>query len=256
MAAEQDAAAQTGGSDPSTAYALTPLAGTRSRERANLHGTPCHHAGTRKWSLGDSSLTKKLKVLEDSPGSVKRWAYERGITIHVCHDCQRNGYIRDQVGEPPRQVRGEAQDQADDAWEDRAIYARTDIGATEKQTLVSARRKQGVFRERVIQAERRCRLTGVDDADHLRASHIKPWKVSTDKEKLDGNNGLLLAPHIDHLFDRGYISFKDSGLVIVSKACPKALIKSWGINLSVSPQPVRRAQRAYLAYHRSHVLRK
>jgi hypothetical protein len=228
-----------------------------TKRRANLHGTPCHHMGTRKWSLGDkSSLTKKLKVLGDGPGSLNRWASERGIGIHVCYDCQRNGYIHDQVSEPPRQVQDEAQDQVDDAREDRAIYARKDIGATEKQALVSARRKQGVFRERVIQAERRCRLTGVDDADHLRASHIKPWKVSTDKEKLDGNNGLLLAPHIDHLFDRGYISFRDSGQVIVSKVCPKALIKSWGINLSVSPQPVRGAQRPYLAYHRGHVLKK
>ena len=113
------------------------------------------------------------------------------------------------------------QDQDPEALADREVFARTDIGPTEKQTLVNARRGQGLFRERVIALEGRCRVTGVELVDHLRASHIKPWKDSSDQEKLDGNNGLLLAPHIDHLFDQGYISFTDVGDFIVSTKCPR-----------------------------------
>ena len=112
------------------------------------------------------------------------------------------------------------QDQDPEALADREVFARTDIGPTEKQTLVNARRGQGLFRERVIALEGRCRVTGVELVDHLRASHIKPWKDSSDQEKLDGNNGLLLAPHIDHLFDQGYISFTDVGDLIVSTQMP------------------------------------
>jgi putative restriction endonuclease len=122
------------------------------------------------------------------------------------------------------------QDQDPDARSDRDVFARTDIGPTEKQTLVNARRGQGLFRERVIQYEGKCRVTGVDLVDHLRASHIKPWKASSDLEKLDGNNGLLLAPHIDHLFDQGYLSFTDFGDPIISAKCSTVLLKAWGID--------------------------
>lgn len=98
-------------------------------------------------------------------------------------------------------------------------------------------------------------MTGIDLVNHLRASHIKPWKVSSDLEKLDGNNGLLLAPHIDHLFDQGYISFTDFGDLIVSSQCPLVLLKAWGIDDSMNLAPFRVAQRRYLEFHRAHVLK-
>jgi putative restriction endonuclease len=144
------------------------------------------------------------------------------------------------------------EDQDPDARAEREVFARTDIGPTQKQTLVNARRGQGLFRERVIQYERKCRVTGVDFVDHLRASHIKPWKDSTDQEKLDGNNGLLLAPHIDHLFDQGYISFTDEGDVLVSQKCSAIVLAAWGISRSINVGSFRETQRPFLAYHREH----
>jgi putative restriction endonuclease len=105
----------------------------------------------------------------------------------------------------------------EDALSD-SIRNRTDIGETEKTQLVKARRGQGIYRTNLEAFEIKCRVTGVTNKRHLRASHIKPWRMSTDFEKLDGNNGLLLSPHIDHLFDQGFISFKDNGELIVSPA--------------------------------------
>ncbi|MGB8583308.1 MAG: HNH endonuclease signature motif containing protein [Candidatus Sulfotelmatobacter sp.] len=87
---------------------------------------------------------------------------------------------------------------------------------TERQALIVAPRGQGLFKQRVMQVESRCRITGVTNPIHLRASHCKPWRDSTNDERLNGENGLLLTPAMDHLFDRGFISFEDSGLVIVS----------------------------------------
>lgn len=75
---------------------------------------------------------------------------------------------------------------------------------TDKVELIKARRGQGIFRRRVLATEPYCRLTGVSDPRFLRASHIKPWVVSDNNERLDGNNGLMLSPHVDHLFDGGY----------------------------------------------------
>ena len=81
-----------------------------------------------------------------------------------------------------------------DAEAEAEIEQRADIPETEKQQLVMARRGQGLFRTRVELFERACRITGLRQRAHLRASHIKPWRNSTDVEKLDGQNGLLLSP--------------------------------------------------------------
>ena len=64
-----------------------------------------------------------------------------------------------------------------------------------------------MFKQRVMQVETRCRLTGVDRPEHLRASHCKPWRDANNEERLDAENGLLLTPDADHLFDRGFFDF-------------------------------------------------
>lgn len=108
-------------------------------------------------------------------------------------------------------------DLAADAAE-KAIWEDGAIPVTEREQLAKARVGQGLYRSRVELIEAGCRLTGVTDRRFLRASHIKPWSKSDSREKLDGNNGLLLAPHIDHLFDKGFISFEDNGRLLRSEA--------------------------------------
>lgn len=134
------------------------------------------------------------------------------------------------------------------------IKADASIGATEKEQLVKSRRGQGIFKSRLELIEKGCRLTGVEDSRHLRASHIKPWKDSTPFEKLDGNNGLLLAPHVDHLFDRGFISFEDDGTVIVSPYLDDGVLTAWAIKPDGKVGGFSLKQANYLAYHRAHVL--
>lgn len=136
------------------------------------------------------------------------------------------------------------------------IQQRTDIGPTEKLNLIKSRRGQGIFRENLEKIEKRCRVTGVLDRRHLRASHIKSWRVCDDREKLDGSNGLLLSPHLDHLFERGYISFSDNGELLVSKDLNRAVLASWGITLPRNVGAFSQEQRRYLEYHRAHAFGK
>lgn len=143
----------------------------------------------------------------------------------------------------------------DDAAEE-AINQRADIPATSKQQLIKARRGQGVYRTNLEKLEKSCRVTGITAMAHLRASHSKPWRDSTDEEKLDGANGLLLSPHVDHLYDRGYISFADDGQILVSAKLSPAIAKHWGLHLDGNVGSFTSAQRVYLAYHRGHVFQK
>jgi len=139
---------------------------------------------------------------------------------------------------------------------EKAIKGRTDIGATTKEQLVKSRRGQGVFRSNVWLNEMGCRVTGVTDPHHLRASHIKPWKDSTDEEKLDGCNGLLLSPHIDHLFDKGHITFTNNGDLRVSPRMDRAVLAKWGILVPMNVGPFNTSQSEFLDYHRRSVFKK
>ena len=138
---------------------------------------------------------------------------------------------------------------------EKAFIERTDISATQKQQLINARRGQGLFRANVRLHEKSCRLTQVSDPEHLCASHIKPWKDSSDSEKIDGSNGLFLAPHIDHLFDRGFISFADSGSLLISPALASTIAQSWGVVDGKNVGSFTEKQKSYLEYHRKEVFK-
>jgi hypothetical protein len=126
-------------------------------------------------------------------------------------------------------------------------------GDLEKIQLTKARRGQGIFKANVRLIESQCRITGVSNIRHLRASHIKPWSKSTNEEKIDGNNGLLLSPHIDHLFDTGFISFRNSGEMLVSKELNSIVLEQWAIPPSKNVGQFRISQCSYLEYHRDEI---
>jgi putative restriction endonuclease len=143
-----------------------------------------------------------------------------------------------------------APDTADDLVSDRVI-----IGPTFREQVVRARRGQGVFRSNVLLREESCRVTRVNEPRHLKASHIKPWRDATDAERLDGANGLLLSPHIDHLFDDGYITFSSSQELIIVPEVREKLLDAWGIDAGVRVGEFSREQNAYLDYHRVNVFK-
>jgi putative restriction endonuclease len=147
----------------------------------------------------------------------------------------------------------ETDDQLTNSAIEEQIWQRTNLGPREKRQLINARSGQGVFRENVERIEKACRVTGVLDRRHLRASHIKPWRMSDDSEKLDGFNGLLLSPHIDHLFDRGNISFADNGQILISRHLNPLVTKAWGLDKARPPHQFRPEQCEYLDFHRQHI---
>lgn len=136
------------------------------------------------------------------------------------------------------------------------IEADPRIPETDRESLIVARRGQGLFKQRVMQIETRCRVTGVWNATHLRASHSKPWHDSGNEERLDGENGLLLTPTIDHLYDRGFISFEDPGNLIVSPVAHIPSLNRMGVATDrvVNVGTFTSGQRHFLEYHRDSVL--
>lgn len=128
---------------------------------------------------------------------------------------------------------------------------------TEVERLVRQRVGQDVFRDALLDYwDGACAVTGLALPDVLRASHAKPWaECATDEERLNAFNGVLLAAHLDALFDRGLIGFDAGGeLVIASQVTADhraALHLDPGLRLRwVAPEHL-----PFLQWHRDHVFR-
>jgi hypothetical protein len=128
------------------------------------------------------------------------------------------------------------------------------LGPTEKRRLSKTRIGQGEFRDRLLSYWKACCVTGCSNHSLLRASHIKPWCSSSNKERLDKFNGLLLSPNADALFDSGFISFSDRGKMIISSEIDEEIVKRLLGSLDVTIN-VSKKHYPYLHFHRNNRLR-
>ena len=134
--------------------------------------------------------------------------------------------------------------------------AEQSLGSTVTLQLVEVRKTQTLFRHRLLGVEKGCRLTGVQDLRFLRASHIKPWSACINgNERTDAHNGLLLSPHADLLFDRGWVTFEDKGKLVVTNELPTDVRRRIGLNLKTGRDcgAFTDKQRTYLEFHRNSV---
>ena len=130
------------------------------------------------------------------------------------------------------------------------IRKREGILKTMREALSQARLGQGAFRRKLEERwDSKCAVTGTGIRELLRASHIKDWKSSGDDERLDANNGLLLAAHIDALFDKGLISFDDCGRMLISNRVARSERDLLGIPKSLR-RKLSNEERRYLSVHR------
>jgi hypothetical protein len=123
---------------------------------------------------------------------------------------------------------------------------------TEAERLVVQRIGQDLFRRALIRKwHGRCPITGMDIPDLLRASHIKRWsRCDTDAERLDPENGLLLAVHWDAAFDQGFVTFDDAGQAVFASALDSTRRERLGLACEARI-PVTHAMRRYLTWHRT-----
>lgn len=127
------------------------------------------------------------------------------------------------------------------------------IAPTEREAIRRARLGQGKFREVLLEIWKGCSVTGLFMPAILKASHIKPWRVSSNAERLDPYNGLLLLPQYDALFDTGLVSFSCEGSLLLSKAITVEQLTLLGVDRSSRLRYVHEAHKPYLGYHRSSV---
>lgn len=133
------------------------------------------------------------------------------------------------------------------------IEAEYGIPETERDAIIKSRIGQGLYRSRAIDLWKTCSVTGFSKEKILIASHIKPWKLSNNEERINPYNSLLLVPTLDKLFDNGYIGFEHSGKIMLSNKVEK---KDWdriGITTDLHLREVPSETSQFLEYHSEYI---
>lgn len=142
--------------------------------------------------------------------------------------------------------------------EEETFYGVREDAFEEKKTTVKyGREGQDEYRRKLLEECPFCPITMINEESLLIASHIKPWAVSDSKERIDPNNGFILSPLYDKLFDRGYITFSDDKRVSISNWLSRQVISRIGIKENQLFQflPVNSERAKYLEYHRQMVFK-
>ena len=223
----------------------------------------------RKTGLSESSVLKYLGAIE---GVLSEWALDAGIISGSILDIKNTNKFDSAVINiqqiPIFQERNDTghnmyssalnkyseylSEGAISTIEDdiEEIISDSNLGETEKDRLVSSRLGQGKFRKELKDYWQQCAVTGYKNFSMLIASHIKPWSQSSNSERLDKYNGLLLSPNLDKAFDQGHISFTDVGKIIISPSFRdhEQLSITTDMDIQLSTK-----HKQYMEYHREHV---
>jgi putative restriction endonuclease len=132
------------------------------------------------------------------------------------------------------------------------VRASYQLSNTEKEAIIKSRRGQGIYRMNAIQLWKACSVTGFSKENILIASHIKPWKISVNAERIDHFNSLLLVPSLDKLFDKGYIGFETNGKITISGKIKKADLERIGVNNQMRLRQIPHETKNYLAFHQEY----
>ncbi len=120
-----------------------------------------------------------------------------------------------------------------------------------------ARNGQGLYRDKLLSECPFCPITMINDERLLVASHIKPWAVATDKEKIDPKNGFMLSPLYDKLFDRGFMTFTEDRRIMLSNWISPANKKRLGVveGQFIQLLPLDDDRQVYMNFHRKSVFK-
>ncbi len=126
---------------------------------------------------------------------------------------------------------------------------------TTREDVIQSRIGQGQFRTLLIGYWQSCSVSNCIQFEILKASHIKPWRLSTNEERLDVFNGLLLLPNLDTCFDSGLISFEDNGNILISSRLSEISLLQLGLNPNMRLKRVEQKHKEYLRFHREKIFR-
>lgn len=138
---------------------------------------------------------------------------------------------------------------------DPMMFTENRIFTSEAERLIKVRLTQNKFRKGLFDIHQCCAISGLNNPKFLIASHIKPWALSNDAERLDSCNGFLLTPNYDRLFDQGFISFKNTGEILIAKTLSQSEIEFFKVPNQLCIK-LKEKHQPYLDFHFSEIFQK
>jgi hypothetical protein len=195
----------------------------------------------------------QLKIIEDLKGNIfkpENFGFKDVIQKINDLDQRSTSYYKFDENDKPEKLYQLIFNEIDFMRDIEKIVTNDSTFKTEVKSDLLVRLGQGKFRQKLINYWNGCSVTNSNMIEILVASHIKPWKSSNNKERLDVYNGLLLLPNLDKLFDRGYITFNNRGKIAISSQISDYEIL--GINNKMRIK-VEKNHEVYLQYHRENI---
>lgn len=129
------------------------------------------------------------------------------------------------------------------------------ITNTESEAKTKISVGQSKFREKLAPIwDNACPICGISLSDTLRASHAKPWKDSSNEERLDPYNGILLCCNHDSLYDKGYISFDAKGNILISEKIAEKDYAKFLLNADIKI-PTSNEHKPYFNWHKKYIFK-
>lgn len=212
-----------------------------------------HIQAIREGAEGFGVLCTAQKPQDVSHRSIKKYDDRILLRFGLLEECEEGIYAHI-VERVPIEELGRHQTTFDTVIRDlKAILIGHDA-ETMRDALASARIGQGEFRTSVLAMwGARCCVTGTATLEAIRASHIKPWRVASNRERLDPNNGLPLVATLDALFDAGLLAFESDGAMVVSSRIDGVECDVLGLRDARLIQAPNEVTAAYLAFHKESV---
>ncbi|EAR19889.1 hypothetical protein WH7805_13253 [Synechococcus sp. WH 7805] len=230
-----------------------------------------------EWMLAEGSLTEKsCKSYCGAISTISRWAVEENVLAGSIYDVVDLSVFLEAKELASgtnefvvRNIRGRKMFSSALDWYEKFLrHAYVFVGDAESREVVlttsslalrESRVGQGIFRRQLNDYwGNMCAVTGYLDTDAesiLIGSHIKPWAKSSNHERLDPYNGLLLTPNLDKLFDKGYVSFASNGVILISGSLVSPDVLGLSADMAINEDKFDGRHQAYLDYHRAELFK-
>jgi hypothetical protein len=217
---------------------LVPHLFVRIKPKHKSITQPFVYCGRLKYQEHDNNTSKPVHVVYENLDYKDGTANENLLNVYFWKPANATGIKSEYFSPNPRPVTSKRQRTYNPPNE------------TERRGLVTSRVGQGYYRQQILERwNGTCPVTNCSLIEILISSHIVGWSESDNTARIDVDNGILLAPNADALFDKHLISFTDDGEMLISNRMSLETLKSLGVNPSVII-PVFEGMKKYLKHHR------
>jgi hypothetical protein len=233
------------------AHYKSPNYDITATQLANMAGFPSYETANLRYGLLAGKFLHFFQI------NLTRYVKINALVLLEYRDNEWHWILRPSVIQALRELRWFGDTQTLNVLQEIELFKESyeNLYETARESVIQSRIGQGQFRANLVEYWQGCSVTGCTQIELLKASHIKPWRDSSNTERLDLFNGLLLIPNLDACFDLGLISFDNDGKILISNRLNPSVASLIGINHELKLLKIEQRHKEFMQYHRQNIFR-